>query len=70
MGNVPDDLRRRLHAHGQDHVLAWWDQLADPERQGLLDQLQTLDLEQLGQLYAHRDQSFAVPPSESIRPPR
>jgi UDP-N-acetylglucosamine/UDP-N-acetylgalactosamine diphosphorylase len=68
MLNVPDDLRRRLQKHGQEHVLAGWDRLSDEERRGLLDQLRGLDLAQLQTLYANRDHSFAVPPPERIRP--
>jgi UDP-N-acetylglucosamine/UDP-N-acetylgalactosamine diphosphorylase len=65
---VPDDLRPRLWAHGQEHVLAGWDRLSDEERHGLLDQLRGLDLKQLRELYARRDHSFAVPPPERIQP--
>ncbi len=65
---VPDDLRQRLHEHGQEHVLAAWDRLSDAERRGLLDQLKGLDLGQLRRLYEQRDHAFAVPPPERIRP--
>jgi UDP-N-acetylglucosamine/UDP-N-acetylgalactosamine diphosphorylase len=65
---VPDDLRQRLRESGQEHVLTGWDRLSDEARRGLLDQLCGLDLGQLGALYANRDQSFAVPPPERIRP--
>src|SRR5262245_638977 len=65
---VPDDFRQRLREYGQEHVLAWWDHLTDAERQDLLAQLQALDLEQLRQLYARRDQAFPVPPAERIAP--
>jgi UDP-N-acetylglucosamine/UDP-N-acetylgalactosamine diphosphorylase len=49
-------------------VLAWWEQLTGAERRQLLDQLQTLDLDQLHQLYISRDQSFDVPAPDSIAP--
>jgi UDP-N-acetylglucosamine/UDP-N-acetylgalactosamine diphosphorylase len=68
MVSVPDDLRQRLQAFGQEHVLTGWDRLSDEERRGLLDQLRGLDLGQLRALYANRDHSFAVPPPERIRP--
>ena len=68
MVTVPDDLRRRLEDHGQEHVLAFWDRLTDAERQGLLDQLRALDLDQLQRLYGRRDQKFVVPAAERIVP--
>ena len=37
MLTIPDDLRQRLRQYGQEHVLAWWDQLGDGERR-LLDE--------------------------------
>jgi UDP-N-acetylglucosamine/UDP-N-acetylgalactosamine diphosphorylase len=68
MRHVPEDLRARLREYGQEHVLAWWDRLADIERRELLEQLQSLDLEQLRRLYAQRDQVFTLPPVERIQP--
>jgi UDP-N-acetylglucosamine/UDP-N-acetylgalactosamine diphosphorylase len=68
MTAVPDDLRQRLQTHGQGHVLSGWDQLADDDRRGLLEQLRGLNLTQLQTLYANRDHSFAVPPAERIQP--
>jgi UDP-N-acetylglucosamine/UDP-N-acetylgalactosamine diphosphorylase len=68
MTSVPDDLRQRLRKHGQEHVLAWWDRLGEPERRGLLDQLAALDLQRLRDLYAQRDRSFPVPPPDRIAP--
>jgi UDP-N-acetylglucosamine/UDP-N-acetylgalactosamine diphosphorylase len=68
MVSVPQELRRRLKESGQEHVLAWWDKLADPERKSLLQQLQALDLKELQSLYANRDQSFPLPPPKRIQP--
>jgi UDP-N-acetylglucosamine/UDP-N-acetylgalactosamine diphosphorylase len=65
---VPDDLRRRLQEHRQDHVLAWWDRLDDGERRGLLDQLRGLDLDLLRQLYARREERFRLPDPTRIQP--
>ena len=36
-------LRETLSAHGQLHVLRWFDELAEPERSDLLSQLESLD---------------------------
>jgi UDP-N-acetylglucosamine/UDP-N-acetylgalactosamine diphosphorylase len=68
MVEVPDVLRDRLRRFGQEHVLRWWPELADAERDALIAQLQWLDLGQLLQLYAHRDETFQLPPVEAIAP--
>lgn len=68
MMNVPEDLRQQLGDHGQEHVLAWWRQLNDSQRQGLLDQLRALDLEELNRLHRHREESFSLPAPEAIAP--
>lgn len=68
MVTVPEDLRQRLRHFGQEHVLRWWDRLSDPERQGLLDQLRALDLDQLRELYHRRDATFPLPAAERIKP--
>jgi UDP-N-acetylglucosamine/UDP-N-acetylgalactosamine diphosphorylase len=68
MISVPDDLRQRLERHGQEHVLAFWEQLDDGRRQALLDQVRGLDLDELAGLYAGREQSYPVPPAEKILP--
>jgi UDP-N-acetylglucosamine/UDP-N-acetylgalactosamine diphosphorylase len=68
MLNLPEELRQRLGRFGQEHLVTAWERLADAGRRGFLDQLQTLDLEQLQQLFSQRDQSFAVPPAERIAP--
>ena len=46
-----DALRRRLAAHGQEHVLAFWNELSGPERASLAGQITQLDLELLDELY-------------------
>lgn len=65
---VPDDLRRRLQRHGQEHVLARWDRLGDPDRRALLEQLASIDFEELQRLYAQREKVYALPPPEKIGP--
>ena len=63
MIRVPDELRRRLRQAGQEHVLAWWDQLTDDERRGLLAQLHAIDLAQLQQLFTDAEHliQMAIP---------
>jgi len=65
---IADDLRQRLRDHDQHHVLTFWEQLADHERQHLAEQLHGIDLGQLRQLYEKRDQSFALPSADQIKP--
>jgi UDP-N-acetylglucosamine/UDP-N-acetylgalactosamine diphosphorylase len=62
------DLRAKLRAHGQEHVLAWWDRLTDVQRQLLQADLRGIDLAQLQRLYESRDQLFTLPGPEQIRP--
>jgi UDP-N-acetylglucosamine/UDP-N-acetylgalactosamine diphosphorylase len=66
---VPEELRRKLQHYRQEHVLAWWDRLEDTERRQLMDQLLSIDLERLAQLYAERDRIFSVPDPSQIKPP-
>ena len=65
---IPDELRVRLQAHGQDHVVAFWHQISDTERQRLIEQLRMIDMEQLRALFAMRDQGFAVPTEDRVAP--
>jgi len=65
---VPEGLRQRLRQHGQEHVLAFWDRLDDPQRRELLAELEALDLDLLSRLYAERDRAWPVPALESIAP--
>lgn len=61
MVQTPTELVQRLHQYGQQHVLAWWDELRDDERSNLLDQLRVLDLDLLQRLYQMRTQRSAIP---------
>jgi UDP-N-acetylglucosamine/UDP-N-acetylgalactosamine diphosphorylase len=66
-GTPPEEVLQHLLQHGQDHVLRWQDDLTEPERAELLDQIQALDLEHLRQLYAQRDRAFELPPPDQIQ---
>src|SRR5262245_49950793 len=68
MHHVPDDLRERLTAHGQGHVLAAWDRLAAEDRAHLAGQLQALDFDLLARLYERRDEAYPVPAEHRIGP--
>jgi UDP-N-acetylglucosamine/UDP-N-acetylgalactosamine diphosphorylase len=65
---IPDDLRQRLRAYDQEHVLAWWPNLDENQRQTLLAQLQEIDPPLIRQLYQQRDTLKSVPPLDAIRP--
>jgi UDP-N-acetylglucosamine/UDP-N-acetylgalactosamine diphosphorylase len=69
-GTPPEGVLQRLRQYGQDHVLRWWDDLTEPERAELLEQVEALDLEQLQQLYAQKDRAFELPSPERIQPVR
>ena len=45
-------LRAQLAAHGQEHVLAFWKQLQEPQRRELARQLDALDLSRLSEMRA------------------
>lgn len=68
MRDVPPDLLARLRRHGQDHVLAGWDELSDDRRAALVAQLATIDLDELGRLYRGRDAVVAVPGGDRLAP--
>jgi UDP-N-acetylglucosamine/UDP-N-acetylgalactosamine diphosphorylase len=68
MLSVPEELRGRLREHGQEHVLAWWPRLTEPEQRELLGQVQALDLGQLRRLYDQRDRTWPLPALEKIQP--
>src|SRR4051794_2306635 len=65
---IPEDLRKHLRRHGQEHALAFADRLDDRGLSALVNQLRALDLEQLTRLYAQRGKTYAVPPADRIGP--
>jgi UDP-N-acetylglucosamine/UDP-N-acetylgalactosamine diphosphorylase len=60
------ELKSRLEAHGQTHVLRWWGELSDPQRQRLARQIESLDLERLAVLWASRQHAGQKPPTEDL----
>jgi UDP-N-acetylglucosamine/UDP-N-acetylgalactosamine diphosphorylase len=68
MLSPPPELVDRLRKHGQDHVLHGWDRLDVPAQAALIEQLQSLDFDELQHLYAQRDQTDAVPSADRIAP--
>jgi UDP-N-acetylglucosamine/UDP-N-acetylgalactosamine diphosphorylase len=65
--DIPVPLRDRLALCGQAHVLAFWDRLGVREREALLADLQSLDLDQLAGLIKGADACVEEPP-EALEP--
>src|SRR5437868_4862861 len=68
MTHLPPDLHERLRAHHQEHVLTGWDRLDPEQRAHLVGQLQALDFDLLGRLYAQRDAAYTLPAEHRIAP--
>src|SRR6266851_12157 len=68
MVKVPAEIREQLRKTGQEHVLAWWDQLPETERRELVDQLRGIHFDQLRELYSHRDWTVSLPSVDKIEP--
>ncbi|MCI0737488.1 MAG: UDPGP type 1 family protein [Gemmataceae bacterium] len=66
MTSIPDELRDLLRRHGQERVLAWWQELGDGERANLVSQLQSIDFDELRQLYQEREQRSVLPADERL----
>lgn len=46
-----DRLRKKLAAHGQEHVLAYWEELDASERARLAEQIEAIDLDLIDKLF-------------------
>lgn len=66
MTDIPSDLRALLERHGQQHVLRWWPSLTAEDRQGLVGQLRSIDLEEIERLYARKGETTAAPEQERL----
>ena len=49
-----DELRTVLAPYGQEHLLTFWDELADDRRKSLAGQIRAIDFELIDRLYRHR----------------
>ena len=65
---VPDDLRQRLHQHGQQHLLDVLAGASRAERESLLAELTRIDLAEIESLYARRHQRDALPTRDRVAP--
>lgn len=64
---LPNELRQRLQEHGQDHLFAEIERLADAERTNLIRELEGINLKELRDLYARREQKEMLPERERIQ---
>jgi UDP-N-acetylglucosamine/UDP-N-acetylgalactosamine diphosphorylase len=66
-----DELRSRLAAFGQEHVLDFWDELTPPQRQQLTAQIAALDLKQINALFhgAAAPEDWAELAGRAMAPP-
>jgi UDP-N-acetylglucosamine/UDP-N-acetylgalactosamine diphosphorylase len=51
---MKDQLQAILRPHGQEHLLAFWDQLDDAERRSLAEQIEAIDFSLIRRLYQSR----------------
>ena len=65
---LPPELSQRLAAHGQQHLLAGWDELAPADRDALAQQLADIDFDELAQLYHRRAESAPLPAPHTLAP--
>jgi UDP-N-acetylglucosamine/UDP-N-acetylgalactosamine diphosphorylase len=63
---LPAEMKSRLDAHGQTHVLRWRDELTAAEHQRLVRQIESLDLGRIAALWASRQQAGQKSPAEDL----
>ncbi len=68
MTAVPSELHERLRQSGQEHVLAGWDRLSASQQQAFLQELRSLNLDELQRLYRQKDEKHELPAAERLAP--
>lgn len=66
MSQLPE-IQARLEAFGQSHLLRWWDELSESQRTGLLNQLESLDLDLIQRLFQQNDGDHSSPEERAAR---
>jgi len=66
MTAIPQDLLDKLHAHDQEHTLAWWEHLEGPQRQKLIEQLEVIDFQELRTLFGLKEEKASLPEEHRI----
>jgi len=51
---MKNELLKQLAAGGQEHLLAFWDELDDAGRQSLAEQIRAIDFDLIDRIFAHR----------------
>ena len=65
--SIPASLSARLETHGQMHTLAFWDRLDEAQREGLIQDLQSVDFEHLARL-SEKARTETADPHSTIEP--
>ena len=62
-------MQERIAKHGQDHVLNFWDELNEHQQQQLVQQLESIDFDELGRLHeqGRKDEMGEVCPAKVIK---
>src|SRR5262245_56565006 len=68
MTDLSTDIREQLRRHRQEHVLAGWDALSEPECERLAAQVSSIDFQLLARLYARRNEPKALPDLNRVKP--
>ncbi len=58
---LKEELSSKLSEYDQLHILDHWDDLTDPQKQQLADEIKHLDLSQIAELYADFGKEVAIP---------
>ena len=52
---MKQDILNTLSQHGQEHLLAFWDELNEAQRESLAAQIAAVDFDQIKRLFGHKD---------------
>ncbi|MDD4789193.1 MAG: UTP--glucose-1-phosphate uridylyltransferase, partial [Pirellulales bacterium] len=55
-----DQMFEKLKAHGQEHLVRFWDELSETQHTALAEQIERIDFPQIAHLFAERDQANEV----------
>jgi UDP-N-acetylglucosamine/UDP-N-acetylgalactosamine diphosphorylase len=68
---MKQELQHLLSAHGQEHLLAFWDELADEQRRTLADEIRRLDFALVNRLFREKSvaEDWATKAKRATPPP-
>ena len=64
--DVPAAVLEQLRAHGQEHVLAWWNELDGSQRRRLIEQVQGIDFQELTTLFERKEEKTSLPEQQRV----